>query len=121
MRSREMTETSDEVEDLSSSKNGIPALLENWEQCTDENGQTYYYNTITAESQWELPVRGLNTKIKLLKAVSFQNETRASSNTAAVSENSSLPDHWEICHDEDDNEYYYNSNTGESQWERPYM
>ena len=61
------------------------------------------------------------TKIKLLKAVSFQNETRASSNTAAVSENSSLPDHWEICHDEDDNEYYYNSNTGESQWERPYM
>ena len=112
----EMKIEEDEVE-VRPSSNGMPVLLDNWEECTDSNGQTYYYNTITAESQWELPVRGLNTKIKLLKAVSMREENRMSSSSAKTAP--SLPEYWEICHDEEENTYYYNSNTGESQWEYP--
>ncbi len=26
-----------------------------WQAITDENGTTYYYNTITGEAQWEKP------------------------------------------------------------------
>ena len=37
---------------------------EEWEEVDDGNGNTYFYNTITGESQWEKPINKLRNVFK---------------------------------------------------------
>lgn len=60
-----------------------------WEEHVTEDGQLFYYNTVTSETSWDLvPSR-------------------------------SLPYNWRMCETEEGQVYYYNDETGVSQWEEP--
>ena len=40
-------------------------VVDAWEEVTDETGQTYYYNTATGETRWELPELILKIREKM--------------------------------------------------------
>lgn len=77
--------------------------MENWTAVTDESsGQTYYFNTVTNETSWDVPIEYLD----LSAPAESVTET-------AVSQ-------WEVVYDEaSDSSYYYNATTGETSWEQP--
>ena len=60
-----------------------------WIEYTTGDGQAYYYNTVTGETTWELPVV------------------------------SKAPQTWEEYKTDDGQTYYYNTITKETSWEKP--
>ncbi|XP_058260014.1 WW domain-binding protein 4 [Hemibagrus wyckioides] len=70
-----------------------------WVQGTTDNGQIYYYNTTTGESQWEIPE-------------GFQGQSVSS----ATDQSKSV---WMEATSPEGYMYYYNTKTGESTWEKP--
>ncbi|KAE8278367.1 WW domain-binding protein 4 [Larimichthys crocea] len=69
-----------------------------------DDGNTYYYNTMTGESRWDKPE-------------GFQGESSASAEPAPPGSSSGCP--WMEAVSPDGYTYYYNSETGESSWEKP--
>ncbi|XP_064182931.1 WW domain-binding protein 4-like [Anguilla rostrata] len=87
----------------------VPSASENesdvWLQGVTDDGQTYYYNALTGEAQWEKPE-------------GFQEERKTSGQTQSKNEKpSSSP--WMEMLSPDGHTYYYNTETGESSWEKP--
>ncbi|XP_073318439.1 WW domain-binding protein 4 [Pagrus major] len=75
-----------------------------WVEGRSDDGNMYYYNTITGESQWEKPG-------------GFQGESSASVQPVQPESSSGCP--WMEAVSPDGYTYYYNSETGESSWEKP--
>jgi len=126
-----------------------PKLLPGWKETQDpETGETYYYNESTGESSWEPPTapdppkkpdattapatRGFSLSISRLSdsqtsktaVVSTGKSTAAStkpdSTKLSVPVPSQLPSGWSEAVDPDSGEtYYYNEQTGVTQWEHP--
>ncbi|MCI4375111.1 hypothetical protein PGIGA_G00105510 [Pangasianodon gigas] len=74
---------------------------DDWVQGTTDNGQIYYYNTTTGESQWEKP-----------EGFQGQSESSATDQTETGSV-------WMEAMSPEGYMYYYNTKTGESTWEKP--
>ncbi|XP_037617691.1 WW domain-binding protein 4 [Sebastes umbrosus] len=72
-----------------------------WVEGQTDDGNTYYYNTITGESKWEKPG-------------GFQGENSGSANTESSSGCT-----WKEAFSPDGYKYYYNSETAETSWEKP--
>ncbi|XP_061081491.1 WW domain-binding protein 4 [Conger conger] len=76
-----------------------------WLEGVSEEGHTYYYNTLTGESQWEKP-KGFRGK-----------ENKSKQRQANKKPPKRCP--WNAAQSPEGYTYYYNTETGESSWERP--
>lgn len=131
---------------------GATTLVDNvgeWEECYDDEGNLYWYNAVTGESQW--PINNDEDRSGD-NYVTTQTETQSQLNE---NDSHSLEDHhheqhheqhhhpylennndngggycdhdssgihhsaWTACLDEDGNTYYFNNYTQHSQWEIP--
>ncbi|KAM6958242.1 WW domain-binding protein 4 [Tautogolabrus adspersus] len=75
-----------------------------WVEGQSDDGHTYYYNTVTGESQWETPE-------------GFQGHCSTSAQPAQMK--SSAAGTWMEAFSPEGYTYYYNTETGESSWEKP--
>lgn len=75
-----------------------------WAQMKDEDGNIYYYNTITGETSWHPP-----EEMALDGISSHQHETEGQIRNGD----------WIQLQDDGGNFYWYNEVTGESSWELP--
>lgn len=69
---------------MSDYSNSDEELPENWGTAKDENGQKYYYNTITGIPQWDKPMVDRNSQPKLTKQES-ERDVACSSKTTDLS------------------------------------
>ncbi len=90
-------------------------VLSQWSEVLDEDsGETYFFNTITGESQWEKPddFDGADATVELTPPDSHLQEV-----TVPPEED---PANWEELFDDGHQTHYYvNHATGETQWEKP--
>jgi hypothetical protein len=97
-----------------------------WQECKDDFGNTYYYNSTTGQSSWVAP-GSLNPEISNKSWKEAQDEEGQTYywNELTGETSWSLPagvaaeDRWDECKDEEGNVYYYNPKTNESSWENP--
>ncbi|XP_041835116.1 WW domain-binding protein 4 [Melanotaenia boesemani] len=83
---------------------GKPEQTQVWVEGLTDDGNTYFYNTITGESQWDKPA-------------GFQGESSASAQSEQPESSSGSV--WMEAVSPDGFTYYYNTETGESSWEKP--
>ncbi|XP_038136855.1 WW domain-binding protein 4 [Cyprinodon tularosa] len=81
-----------------------PTPVQVWVEGQTDDGHTYYYNTVTGESQWEKPG-------------DVQGERSASAQFQESGSSSGSP--WMEAVSPEGYTYYYNTRTGESSWEKP--
>lgn len=94
-----------------------------WEECVDDNGKTFYYNTATGVSTWQDP------RTLAITDGSGSAATEAESQGEGVGRGDDREDldmqsaatsgPWEEVVDDDGTRYYYNADTGESTYDRP--
>ena len=87
-----------------------------WEECVDEEGKVFWYNTITGESSWEPPnVDGSGSVVSSLEGgtVATGDDDERSIITMGNQE-------WEVCFDDETGKrFFFNTATEESQWNTP--
>jgi len=83
----------------------------NWEALKSEDGETYYWNTVTDEVTWETP--------EALKAELGTKPAPAQNLSSAPAPRKEQPSEWEECKTEDGEVYYWNTKTDETSWEKP--
>jgi TH1 protein/WW domain len=78
-----------------------------WSTHYDDDGRIYYYNSITEESAWDPPEEG------------FLPPEEDAALAAKTSEEEAADTPWIAYQDEEGRDYYYNEETGETQWDPP--
>ncbi|KAL7575736.1 hypothetical protein ACA910_003069 [Epithemia clementina (nom. ined.)] len=102
--------------------------LYDWSAHYDDEGKLFYYNSKTEESSWDPPEEGFNPPAATTE--NAQNDTAAEADDDAdAPPPTEAPDdaqltnssgsEWEVVTNEDGTEYYHNTVTGETQWEKP--
>jgi len=87
-----------------------------WETQQDEEGNTYYYNAATGETQWEKPEE-IDAGDEEPQVKTEEPKVNAEERPPNVDPKQGPK--WEAQTDEEGNTYYYNAATGETQWEKP--
>jgi len=90
-----------------------------WSAFYDDDGQIYYYNTVTGESSWEAPDQEFNPPPEPSQqeaAATGGGEEEGGGGEAGESSESSA---WVAYHDDEGRTYYFNSETEETTWDKP--
>jgi len=97
---------------------GQIVVADDWVECLDEGGNTYYYNQVTGTTQWEDPSSSTPQASSLLEGyeqpLAIEGDEKQSQILAIEG-----PGDWEQYYDENGNPYYYSPSTGESRWQNP--
>lgn len=133
----------------SGQKSDEKSLPATWETHEDDEGREYYYNTLTGETKWDKPdeleqsesqavvkgqgnaglsehgeeqaqdsVDAANTQKE--KAIVAETVTKESGGSEEEVADAEVPGSvWEVHDDDEGREYYYNTETGQTQWEKP--
>ncbi|KAF4740472.1 E3 ubiquitin- protein ligase, partial [Perkinsus olseni] len=104
---------------------GTEALPVGWEEFKADDGTPYYYNSSSGVTQWELPTKASAVEgaqeveeSKVDDGVAQKNEAAVGSKVVEVTKEA-LPADWEEFKADDGTPYYYNTKTGQTQWEYP--
>jgi hypothetical protein len=96
-----------------------------WEAVQDDEGRTYYYNTVSGESSWEAPPGFASSGGEQGEGSALGDDASAEGSAAAAAAATTegadpdQPQRWTGYKDDEGRTYYYNETTGETQWERP--
>lgn len=82
-----------------------------WHAVDDGEGNTYYFNEETHESRWDPPPDFADGAVTAVGA--------AAATVRYSSTGVPLGEEWHLVHDDDGNVYYFNEETGETQWDTP--
>ncbi|CAN0346221.1 unnamed protein product, partial [Discosporangium mesarthrocarpum] len=96
-------------------------LPDGWEVEQDEEGREYFVHVLTGASQWEHPATP-TPALTTPRDKTHQEATGGATDEEeeeAADQTVELPHGWETAIDEAGNLYYFNSETGQSQWEPP--
>ncbi|KAA0159361.1 hypothetical protein FNF28_05899 [Cafeteria roenbergensis] len=86
-----------------------------WVEITDDEGDTFYTNETTGESQWDPP-----EEVLAAKAAAASREGEAAAAPAPAAPPKGLPPPWVAQKNPDDGSVFYaHQETGQSQWEKP--
>lgn len=84
------------------------SLGEEWEECEDDEGRTFYYNVSTGVSSWQDP------RILAIEDAPAEDEGHIGGASAGQ-----VGEEWEELADEEGTPYWYNHSTGESTYDHP--
>jgi TH1 protein/WW domain len=91
-----------------------------WSAYYDDEGRLYYYNATTEESAWEPPAGGFNPPPD---HPGEEEEAEAAAGEGGAAEIEGTRPcggaEWVAYKDEEGREYFYNQETGETQWDKP--
>jgi hypothetical protein len=87
-----------------------------WTEYQDEEGRTYYYNDQTQESTWDLPEGVVAQQPVPMEDASGPSDDVRNDRSKSVDDSVS---NWTRYQDDDGQDYYYNHDTGVTQWDMP--
>lgn len=108
-----------DVLDTNEATNGVDQVHE-WSAFYDSDGRIYYYNGTTGESSWDAPDKYNPPPSE--GASPEANEEPAEGNVSpepSAEQKTLKSSQWAAYQDENGNTYYYNNDTGETQWDKP--
>lgn len=85
-RSKILPDTNTGTPLQASSAEAMADLAEGWEHCETDDGQPFYHNTITGESQWEAPAASSTTAKTMAKTMARSKVKSAVQMTAVLKE-----------------------------------
>ncbi|KAF9916122.1 hypothetical protein BX616_004559, partial [Lobosporangium transversale] len=111
-------------------------LPPNWSATTNAQGRLYYYNMITKETSWKLPLAttiittaaglGKNSEEDVDDYQYDDNMSDEDNNVEVFaqdqkqdSDDEPLPEGWSSAYDESGTLYFFDANTGRATWDRP--
>ena len=94
--------------------------VDDWEECGDGTGATYYYNSKTGKSQWIRP-RFQNDTDHPKKGKGFGDALEDHDGHEMHNKGEEKRSDWHEQTDDRGRIYWYNDKTGKSQWLQPYF